>query len=349
MIPSHLARLCSLLPCPLRHALSCTPRLGAPISAAGLAAVRIGSELLSCFEDKFSCCCRSWETLEECEELLSGALLVTHNGDAWARAEGKAVEIDSLVCVVAYVRGVGYARAPIEESWLVNLDVILPAALGTFPSDASPGAAFAGSAYEAELIWRDDTIVGVRVTIEHEIHEDTVAPYLDQRSGSLAKLLWPTLGAVWSCADGSGWARASMLDVDIAEGSQAHELLGGSWRLAAVLRATLPVGEAGLLLASQPTSTSLCNLWHVACALEVWLFGAGPAGHPECMAALAAYILGLTSLAYPASWVSLVPGFAEKVVTIITKESGGTLLSVLENELAKVDLTHFFSAVEGTT
>ena len=180
------------------------PQLGAPVTAAGQAAVRIGSELLSCFEGRFSCCCRSWDTLEECEELLSGALLVTHNGDAWARAEGSAAEVDVSGCVVPYVRGMGYARAPIDESWLVNLDVIVPAALGTFATDTSPGAAFAGNAYETELIWENDTIVGVRVTIEHTIHEDTVAAYLEQRSGSLAKLLWPTLG---SGMELRGWLR----------------------------------------------------------------------------------------------------------------------------------------------
>ena len=31
------------------------PQLGAPVTAAGQAAVRIGSELLSCFEGRFSC------------------------------------------------------------------------------------------------------------------------------------------------------------------------------------------------------------------------------------------------------------------------------------------------------
>ena len=281
---------------------------------------------------------------------MRGALLVTHNGDAWARAEGSAAEVDVSGCVVPYVRGMGYARAPIDENWLVNLDVIVPAALGTFATDASPGAAFAGNAYETELMWENDTIVGVRVTIEHTIHEDTVAAYLEQRSGSLAKLLWPTLGAVWSCVDGSGWARASMLDLDIAEGSLSHKLMGG-WRLAAVLKATLPVGEAGLLLAAGSTSTSLRSLWHVARALEEWLFGAGPPEVPASTRtpAIAAYILGLTSSAYPASWVSLVPGFAEKVVTLITRESGGTLLSVLESELERVELSHFSSAVAGTT
>jgi hypothetical protein len=114
-----------------------SPQLGAPVSAAGQAAVRIGSELLSCFEGRFSCCCRSWDTLKDCEELLSGALLVTHSGDAWARAEGPAAEIDASGCVVPYVRGMGCARVPIEESWLVNFDVIVPAALGTFASDMS--------------------------------------------------------------------------------------------------------------------------------------------------------------------------------------------------------------------
>jgi hypothetical protein len=227
-------------------------------------------------------------------------LLVTHSGDAWAQAEGSAVEIDSLGCVVAFVRGAGNARVAIEESWLVNLDVIVPEALGAFPSDLSPGAAFTGNAYEAELLWKDDTIVGVRVTIEHEIHEDTVAAYIEQRRGSLAKLLWPTLGEVWRCTDGSGWARASMLDVDTNEGAQTHELLGG-WRLASVLRAVVPVGEAGLLLSAQPTSASPRSLWHVARALEEWLFGAGPSEVPAGThtPAIAAYILGLTSSAYP--------------------------------------------------
>ena len=75
--------------------------------------------------------------MEECEELLSGALRVTHNGDAWARAEGSAAEGDVSGHVVPYVRGLGYARVPIDESWMVNLDVIVPAALGTFASDAT--------------------------------------------------------------------------------------------------------------------------------------------------------------------------------------------------------------------
>ena len=321
------------------------PPLGTAVTVAAGAAVAIGSELAAQFGDKFLLCCRSWNTKEECEALLSGALLITHSGDAWALAEGEAVGEDADGMPLPSLRGMGQGRIEVGEAWLaMNIDVLIPAALGSFPPDRSQGAAFGGSAFEARAVWVDDDLVGIRVTIGLDVHEGAVGAYVDQRINSLVKLLWPNVGSLWNAEDGLGWARASLLDIGMEGGTPTHAMLGGA-RFAAAIRSCLPERHAGLLLAGLSPSGCYRSVYDVARALEVLLCTGLPQTTPGRTDALAVYLLGLVSAAFPATWVRLVPGFADAVSMALTNHADASLLSVLETRLAMLSMPLFAAAL----
>ena len=142
------------------------------------------------------------------------------------------------------MRGNAQKSVPCTQDWLKAVTYINPAALGSFPEDASPGVAFHGKEFETVAVWRDDSLVAVKVTVGEFENTGTVTAYIAERSLRPAQLLaTPALCQQWRLLS---WASASIWDanVGLSKGWRPRALGGAS--AAAFIAAVLPVSARGI-------------------------------------------------------------------------------------------------------